>query len=53
MKIKYHSPGDSVPNGAKWFYVVEHGHFVRKVDMSLHFRFPELENPNMRYVTAG
>ena len=50
---KIYQQGDTIPQQIKWWYVLHHGHFVRKVDLSLIDKFPIIENPEYVYTQAG
>ena len=53
MKFIKHYPGGNIPQNNRWWFVILHGSFVRKVDLKNHLVFPELEDPNMYYVAYG
>ena len=50
---KIHQQGDSIPQQIRWWYILHHGHFVRKVDLTGFTKFPKLENPEYVYINAG
>jgi len=50
---KIYLQGDSIPDQQRWWYVIHHGHFVRKVDLQNVSAFPILENPEYVYTQAG
>ena len=46
-------PGNSVPYGIRYWFVILHGNVIRKVDLQYHYTFPELEDPEMYYISYG
>lgn len=51
---KQYQQGDDIPNGiSPTYFVILHGHFVKKVNLSGEQKFPKLEDPKMVYVAFG
>ena len=46
-------PGNSIPQGKRYWFVILHGNVVRKIDLQHEYIFPELEDPDMYYVCFG
>ena len=50
---RIHQQGDTIPQQKRWWYILHHGHFVRKVDLEGFAKFPLLEDPDYVYTCAG
>jgi hypothetical protein len=50
---RIHQQGDTIPQQKRWWYILHHGHFVRKVDLEGFTKFPVLEDPEYVYTCAG
>lgn len=53
MKCVTYLPGATIPGGVRYWFVINNGHFVRKVDLKDEFTFPELENKEYIYIAFG
>lgn len=53
MKFVPRYQGERIPAGVLWWFVVEHGHVVRKVNLDRYTTFPALEDPNLYYIAYG
>lgn len=53
MLVKKYHPGDRIPEQKIWFFVMEDGHFVQRVNLVTLTVFPKLTHPRQYYICAG
>jgi len=53
MIVKRYYPGEKIPILGRYWFVVKHGHVIKRVDLKGEFQFPELEDPETYYIAFG
>lgn len=53
MKFVPRYPGERIPDGVSRWFVVDHGHVVRQVNLDRYYNFPVLEDPKFYYIAWG